>query len=36
MQLLSDGAIPVNPAASKEPVTHHALAQKKKGFCAGI
>ena len=32
-QLLSDGAIPVNPAALKEAVTHHALTQKKKDDC---
>ncbi len=32
-QLLSDGAIPVSPAALKEAVTHHALTQKKKDDC---
>ena len=28
--LLSDGAVPVVPAALKEAVTHHALAKQKK------
>jgi hypothetical protein len=28
--LWSDGAIPVDPAASKEAVMHHALAKQKK------
>jgi hypothetical protein len=31
--LLSGGAILVDPAASKESVTHHALAQNKKDDC---
>jgi hypothetical protein len=29
-RLLSDGAVPVNPAAPKEAVLHHALAKQKK------
>jgi hypothetical protein len=29
-QLLSDGAVPVNPSASKEAVTRHALDEQKK------
>jgi hypothetical protein len=29
-QLLPDGAVPVNPAAFKEAVTHHAVAEQKK------
>ena len=28
--LLSNGAVPVKPAALKEAVTHHAVAQPKK------
>jgi hypothetical protein len=28
--LLSNGAVPVDPAALKEPVTHHAMAKQKK------
>jgi hypothetical protein len=28
--LLSDGAVPANPATSKEAVTHHALEEQKK------
>jgi hypothetical protein len=28
--LLSDGAVPVDPATSKEAVTHHALDKKEK------
>ena len=28
--LLSDGAVPVDPAAFKEAVTHHAVAEHKK------
>jgi hypothetical protein len=27
---LSDGAVPVEPAALKEAVPHHALAKQKK------
>jgi hypothetical protein len=27
---LAEGAVPVNPAASKEAVTHHAVAEHKK------
>jgi hypothetical protein len=27
---LSNGAVPVDPAALKEPVTHHAMAKQKK------
>jgi hypothetical protein len=30
---LSDGAVPVNPAALKEAVTHHAFAKQKKDDC---
>jgi hypothetical protein len=29
-QLLSDGAVPVDPAALEEAVTHDALAKQKK------
>jgi hypothetical protein len=31
--LLSDGAIPVKPAALKEAVPHHAVAKQKKDDC---
>jgi hypothetical protein len=31
--LPSGGAIPVDPAASKEAVTHHALGKEKKDDC---
>ncbi len=31
--LLPESAVPVNPAASKEVVTHHALAKQKKDDC---
>jgi len=31
--LLSDGAVPVDPAAFMEAVTHHALAKQKKDDC---
>jgi hypothetical protein len=31
--LLSDGAVPVKPAAFKEAVMHHALAKQKKEDC---
>jgi hypothetical protein len=31
--LLSDGAVPMEPAAFKEAVTHHALAKQKKDDC---
>ena len=31
--LLSDGAVPVKPAAFKKAVMHHALAQQKKDDC---
>jgi hypothetical protein len=31
--LLSDGAVPVEPAALKEAVPHHALAKQKKEDC---
>jgi hypothetical protein len=31
--LLSDGAVPVDPAALKEAVTHHALGKQKKDEC---
>jgi hypothetical protein len=30
---LPEGAVPVNPAASKETVTHHALGKQKKDNC---
>jgi len=30
-----DGAVLVAPAASKEAVTHHALAKQKKADCKG-
>jgi hypothetical protein len=30
---LSDGAVPVKPAAFKEAVMHHALAKQKKDDC---
>ena len=31
--LLSSGAVPVDPAAFMEAVTHHALAKQKKDDC---
>ena len=31
--LWPDGAVPVGPAASKEAVTHHALAKQKNDDC---
>jgi hypothetical protein len=31
--LLSDGAVPVDPAALKETVMHHSLAKQKKDDC---
>jgi hypothetical protein len=31
--LLPDGAVPVNPAAFKEAVPHHAVAEQKKQNC---
>jgi hypothetical protein len=31
--LLSQGAVPVNPSALKESVTHHAVAEQKKDDC---
>jgi hypothetical protein len=31
--LLPEGAVPVNPAPSKETVTHHALGKQKKDNC---
>jgi len=31
--LLPEGAVPVNPAAAKEAVTHHALGKQKKDNC---
>jgi hypothetical protein len=30
---LSDGTVPVKPAAFKEAMTHHALAKQKKDDC---
>jgi hypothetical protein len=30
---LSDGAVPVDPTALKEPVTHHAVTKQKKDDC---
>jgi hypothetical protein len=30
---LSDGAVPVKPAAFKKAVMHHALAEQKKDDC---
>jgi hypothetical protein len=32
-RLWSDGSVRVNPAASKEPVPHHALDEEKKDDC---
>ena len=34
-RLWSDGAVRVNPAASKEPVMHHAFDKEKKDECQG-
>jgi len=31
--LLADGAVPVEPATTKEAVTHHALGEQKKDDC---
>ncbi len=31
--LLSEGAVPVKPAALKESVTHHAVTEQKKEDC---
>jgi hypothetical protein len=30
---LSDGAVPVDPAALKEAVAHHAMGKQKKDDC---
>jgi len=31
--LWSEGAVPVDPAASKEAMMHHALGKQKKDHC---
>jgi hypothetical protein len=32
-RLLSEGSVPVKPAALKKSVTHHAVAEQKKDDC---